>query len=108
MAGKFLGTCALALCLMARLAAQADQPGTNLPAQPIGAADLLAISVYGAPELTRTVRVSPAGLIRLPLLREEIRAQGLMPAEVEVRIAAALAHGQILVDPAVTVTIAEY
>ena len=44
---------------MARLAAQGDQPGTNLPAQPIGAADLLAISVYGAPELTRTVRVSP-------------------------------------------------
>src|SRR5579872_679668 len=91
-----------------RLAAQGGTPEANLPAQTIGAADLLAISVYGAPELTRTVRVSPAGLIRLPMLREQIQAQGLMPAEVETRIAAALAREQILVDPAVTVTIAEY
>ena len=91
-----------------RLAAQIEPAGTNLPAQTIGPADLLAISVYGAPELTRTVRVSPEGLIRLPMMREQVVAQGLMPAEVETRIAAALADEQILVDPAVTVTIAEY
>jgi polysaccharide export outer membrane protein len=91
-----------------RLLAQVESPGANLPAQAIGPADLLAISVYGAPELTRTVRVSPEGLIRLPMLREQIEAQGLMPAEVELRIAAALAQEQILVDPTVTVTIAEY
>lgn len=91
-----------------RLAAQVEPAGTNLPAQAIGPADLLAISVYGAPELTRTVRVSPEGLIRLPMLREQVVVQGLMPAEVEKRIAAALAQEQILVDPAVTVTIAEY
>jgi polysaccharide export outer membrane protein len=54
------------------------------------------------------VRVSPEGLIRLPMLREKIDARGLMPAAVEMRIAAALAREQILVDPAVTVTIAEY
>jgi polysaccharide biosynthesis/export protein len=94
--------------LAVRLLAQVEQSGTNLPAQPIGTADLLAISVYGAPELTRTVRVSPEGLIRLPMLRETIDARGLMPAEVETRIAGALAQEQILVDPAVTVTIAEY
>ena len=82
--------------------------GANLPAQPIGPADLLAISVYGAPELTRTVRVSAEGLIRLPMLREQIDAKGLMPAEVETRIAGALAQEEILVDPEVTVTIAEY
>lgn len=91
-----------------RLAAQVEPAGTNLPAQAIGPADLLAISVYGAPELTRTVRVSPEGLIRLPMMREQVAAQGLMPAEVEMLIAAALADEQILVDPAVTVTIAEY
>src|SRR5579862_4218182 len=91
-----------------RLAAQGEAPGANLPAQTIGSADLLAISVYGAPELTRTVRVGPEGLIRLPMLRGQIEAQGLMPAEVETRIAAALEQEQILVDPAVTVTIAEY
>ena len=85
-----------------------ESAGANLPAQAIGPADLLAISVYGAPELTRTVRVSAEGSIRLPMLREKIDAQGLMPAEVETRIAAALAKEEILVDPAVTVTIAEY
>lgn len=91
-----------------RLMAQVEPPGGNLPAQSVGAGDLLAISVYGAPEFTRTVRVSPEGLIRLPMLQEKIDARGLMPAAVEMPIAAALAHEQILVDPAVTVTIAEY
>lgn len=96
------------IALALRLVAQVEPTGPNLPAQAIGAADLLAISVYGAPELTRTVRVSPEGLIRLPMLRENIDVRGLMPAEVETRIAAALAQEQILVDPAVAVTIAEY
>jgi polysaccharide export outer membrane protein len=100
MAIRFLWAIAIAVRLMAQDA--------NLPAQAIGPADLLAISVYGTPELTRTVRVSGEGLIRLPMLRERINAQGLMPAEVETRIAAALTQEQILVDPAVTVTIAEY
>ena len=59
---------------------QGQPVGTNLPARPIGAADLLAISIYGAPELTRTVRVGEDGLIRLPMLREKIDARGLLPA----------------------------
>lgn len=99
---------ALAIRLAAQVGAQVEPVGTNLPAQAIGPADLLAVSVYGAPELTRTVRVSPEGLIRLPMLREQIDVRGLMPADVETRVGAALAQEQILVDPAVTVTIAEY
>ena len=87
--------------------AQAEM-GANLPALPIGPNDLLAISVYAAPELTRTVRVSAEGLIRLPMLREKIDAQGLMPAELETRIAAVLSEEEILVEPVVTVAIAEY
>ncbi len=87
--------------------AQAEM-GANLPALPIGPDDLLAISVYAAPELTRTVRVSSEGLIRLPMLHEKIEAQGLMPAELETRIAAVLAEEEILVEPVVTVAIAEY
>ena len=31
-----------------------ETQGTNLPAQAIGANDLIAVSVYDAPELTRT------------------------------------------------------
>jgi polysaccharide export outer membrane protein len=85
-------------------------PGTttNLPARPIGPNDLLAVTVYGAPELTRTVRVSARGDIRLPMLHERIRAEGVMPAQLEDRIAHVLDSEKILVDPAVTVNIAEY
>src|SRR5579864_8493745 len=87
--------------------AQAEM-GPNLPALPIGPNDLLAISVYAAPELTRTVRVSAEGLIRLPMLHAKIEAQGLLPAELETRIAAVLTDEEILVEPVVTVAIAEY
>ena len=44
------------------------EEGANLPAQRIGASDLVAVSVYDAPELTRTVRVGADGFIRLPML----------------------------------------
>jgi polysaccharide export outer membrane protein len=80
----------------------------NLPAQKIGPNDLLSISAYGAPELTRTVRVSAEGFIRLPMLKQKLEAKGLMPSELEEKIAAALSSEEILVDPVVTVNIAEY
>ena len=80
----------------------------NLPIQRVGPDDLLAVSVYGSPELTRTVRVSQDGFIRLPMLRERIAAKGLMPAELEQSIALALEKGELIVDPYVTVTVAEY
>ncbi|MDP9113014.1 MAG: polysaccharide biosynthesis/export family protein [Acidobacteriota bacterium] len=96
------------LALAVRLAGQGEPAGVNLPAQPIGASDLLAISVYGAPELTRTVRVGDDGLIRLPMLRQKIDVGGRMPAQVEAQLAEALIEEDILVDPAVSVAIAEY
>jgi|HubBroStandDraft_1064217.scaffolds.fasta_scaffold00441_12 polysaccharide export outer membrane protein len=83
-------------------------PNANLPAQRIGANDLVAVAVYDAPELTRTVRVGADGLMRLPMLKQRIKAEGLMPGELEKAIASALSAEQLLVDPFVTVTIAEY
>lgn len=80
----------------------------NLPAQRIGANDLIAIAVYDAPELTRTVRVGADGFIRLPMLKRRVKAEGLMPGELESSIASALLAEQLIVDPFVTVTIAEY
>jgi polysaccharide export outer membrane protein len=80
----------------------------NLPAQRIGPNDLLSLSVYGAPELTRTVRVSAEGFVRLPMLKQKIEAKGLMPSDLEEKIATALDSEKILVEPIVTVTIAEY
>jgi polysaccharide export outer membrane protein len=64
--------------------------------------------VYDAPELTRTVRVGADGLIRLPMLKQLVKAQGLMPAQLESAIGKALQDEQIIVDPFVTVTVAEY
>ena len=81
---------------------------SNLPIQPVGPNDLIAVSVYDSPEFSRTVRVGADGLIRLPMLKERIKASGLYPAELETAIANALVTEDILVDPFVTVNIAEY
>ncbi len=86
----------------------AAAPSGNLPAQKIGPNDLLAVSVYGAPELTRSVRVSASGHLSLPMLRRSIPAAGKLPMDLEQSIAQALRDGEILVDPVVTVTIVEY
>lgn len=85
-----------------------DAGKANLPAQKIGANDLIAISVYDAPELTRTIRVDSDGTISLPLLKHPITAEGLLPRELEDSIAEALRSGELLVDPVVKVTIVEY
>ena len=91
-----------------RPTAAPETQGANLPAQPIGANDLISVAVYDAPELTRTVRVSADGFIRLPMLKQRVKTQGLMPGELESAIAGALRDEQIIVDPFVTVTVAEY
>jgi len=54
------------------------------------------------------VRVSADGFIRLPMLKQRVKAQGLMPGDLELAIAKALQDEQIIVDPFVTVTVAEY
>ena len=82
--------------------------GANLTPRPIGPGDLLSISVYGAPELSRPVRVNGEGLIRLPMLKNPIAARGATPAELEQRVESALGEAKILVDPSVVITIAEY
>lgn len=82
--------------------------GATLPSQRIGPNDLLNISVYGAPEISRPVRVSPEGAIQIPMLKETFAVEGKFPAELEGVIAAALVKAKILVDPVVTVTVAEY
>jgi polysaccharide export outer membrane protein len=85
-----------------------DTPWANLPLQPISANDLLAVSVYDAPELTGTVRVSADGFISLPMLKQPVKVQGLMPAKIEAAVAEALRGEDIIVNPFVKVTVAEY
>ncbi len=100
---------ALCLPLVAQTRPSAPEVSTlNLPAQRIRANDLIAVSVYDAPEFTRTVRVSADGLIRLPMLKRPIATDGRLPSELESAIAGALQSEGILVEPIVTVTVAEY
>ena len=102
------------LCLLGlahgqmRPAAVAELPGSNLPIQRIGMNDLIAISVYDAAEFSRTVRVDAEGFIRLPMLKSRLKAAGLMPVELESAVAEALQAAELIVEPFVTVTVAEY
>jgi polysaccharide export outer membrane protein len=80
----------------------------TLPVEKIGPDDLIGITVYDAPELTRTVRVDAGGDIRLPMVPQHIKAAGLYPAELEKAISTVLIQENVLVDPVVTVSVVEY
>jgi len=105
--------CLLLICLKLTAGFALGQSGQeqntpNLPMQKIGANDLVMLGVYGAPEMQRTVRVNSEGMIRLPMLKQPIRAAGLMPEALEKEVASALVEEEILVDPLVTVSVVEY
>jgi polysaccharide export outer membrane protein len=100
-----------ACCLFLSLAFPQNRPepaSGNLPVQPLGASDLLSLSVYNSPELSRLIRISAEGDIQVPMLKNRIAVAGLMPADVEKKISAALTAEGLLVEPTVTVTIVEY
>ena len=88
----------------------ANSGGINasLPAHKIVPNDLIAVSVYDAPEFTRSIRVAADGTILLPLMRTAIPAAGLMPHELEARIAMALRDEKLLKEPNVVITVSEY
>src|SRR3954471_9311156 len=85
----------------------AGENTANLPAQKIGPRDLIAIQVYDSPELTRTVRIGDDGFGRLPMVTQRIKAEGLMPTDLEVSVAGALEAEGLIIDPFVTITVAE-
>lgn len=97
------------LAAQERPAPPPEQPVTsNLQVQKIGPNDLISLYVYDCPELSRTYRIPATGQLRLPMLKQMLRADGLFPNELEEKIAAALEQEQILIRPVVAVTVAEY
>lgn len=72
----------------------------------IGPSDLIEISVFQAPELSRTVRVGARGSLSLPLIGQ-VNAAGLTGHELEMLIARKLSE-TYLQDPQVSVFIKEY
>lgn len=81
-------------------------PPVALDEYRIGAHDLIEVSVFQVPDLTRTVRVNAGGKISLPLIGA-VEAGGLSAQELERKIAELLAK-DMLQDPQVTVFIKEY
>jgi polysaccharide export outer membrane protein len=87
-----------------RNAAASAQPATTDPSYVIGADDVIAISVWKEPEITRTIPVRPDGRISLPLLND-VRAAGLTPMQLAKVITTRLK--KYLADPQVTVIVTE-
>ena len=70
----------------------------------IGVEDILNISVWKEPEISRTLPVRPDGIITLPLVGE-IQAKGLTPIQLQDQITASLK--KFMADPQVTVIVSE-
>ncbi len=96
-------------------AAMPPQPIAAMPAaaQPsefklesLGMGDMVRISVFRNPELTTEARVSERGTIMFPLIGE-LPVSGLTPTEVGNRISEKLRAGKYVVNPEVTVVIAQ-
>lgn len=86
----------------------AEAGGANLPGAQVGPDDLIAVSVYDSPELTRTLRVDPGGYLTLPMVRKKLKVTGMAPSDLEKAIAGVLREEGILVSPVVLVTLVEY
>jgi len=88
-------------------AAPADDPlALAVEDYRIGPSDLLEISVFQVPELSRTVRVNARGALTLPLIGQ-IQAGGLTGQQLEALLAQKL-QATYLQDPQVSVFIKEF
>jgi polysaccharide biosynthesis/export protein len=81
---------------------------TNLGDEPVGAGDLVYITVTGSPEFTRSYRVSNDGDISIPLAPKPISVIGLAPAAIANAVSDALIRNRILVAPIVSAAVLEY
>lgn len=86
-------------------AARAAQPA-DYRLEALGMGDMIRVSVFRNPDLTTEARVSERGTIMFPLIGE-ISVTGLTPTQVSRQIAGKLRAGRFVVDPEVTVSIAQ-
>ena len=73
----------------------------------IGPGDLIEVSVYGAPDYIKDVRVDSSGEVTLPLAGT-VKVGGLTPAQAEALIAKRLSDGNFFNDPRVSVLEKEF
>jgi len=74
----------------------------------IGNGDLLDISVFDVPELTRELRVSQTGTIGIPLVPIRLRVAGLTELQAEQKIAEVLEANGLVSHPEVGVMVKEH
>lgn len=101
----------LALVLMVAWSVLFTSAAHAAPEQPagyrIGAGDLLAITVYRAPDLETTTRVSDNGTVVIPQIGE-VEVSGLTPFQASERIAGLLKSRGVFLNPSVNVLVTEY
>jgi polysaccharide biosynthesis/export protein len=74
----------------------------------IGSNDLLDITVFDVPELTREVRVSQSGTISIPLVPTRLHVSGLTESQAEQMIADVLQANGLVTHPEVGVLVKEH
>jgi protein involved in polysaccharide export with SLBB domain len=74
----------------------------------IGSGDLVDISVFDVPELSKEVRVSQTGTISIPLIPVRVRVAGLSETQAEEKIAELLEANGLVAHPEVGVAVKEH
>jgi len=74
----------------------------------IGSGDVLDISVFDVPELSKEVRVSQTGTINIPLIPVRLRVAGLSETQAEAKIAELLEANGLVSHPEVGVAVKEH
>ncbi len=120
--GRFMRSCAVVTAIytiaIASAGAQDRAPVANSVATgitgfgsgaagPIGAGDLLEVSVFDTPELSGKLRVSNGGDVSFPLIGT-LHLQGLTVEQAQTLVRQKLIDGGFLKDPQVTIFGAEY
>ena len=97
------------LCLALLAASFSPRAGAQAAAAPlvqIGPGDTISLQVFGQPDMTGSIYVGEDGTVSVPLVGR-VKVAGLSPSEAGARIEAALREGNVLVDPHVTVAVAQ-
>ncbi len=85
---------------------QEAQAANDIRLESLGMGDLVRVSVFRNPELTTEARVSERGTILFPMIGE-VPVAGLTPFQAGTRIADKLKAGKFVVNPEVTVSLAQ-
>jgi polysaccharide biosynthesis/export protein len=91
-----------------RIKELASNPKSQIHDYVIGDGDLLSISVFDVPELTRDVRVSQTGTISIPLVPVRLEVSGLTEVQAEQKIAEVLESNGLVSHPEVGVVVKEH